>query len=180
LYSGTAAVFVFFVLSGYTLSLAARNLDFKKLIAICCKRYPRLMLPSLASCVLAYFILHYLPVSKLHLSEWSDEYGRFAISLTDAIWNGAVQVFLYGESPYNTVLWTMQIELIGSFFIFLLCYLRNIAHKPTYQVLSLMLGFVIVALSNKFRLGLLAFFIGHLYFLYGKKINKQFALVLLS
>lgn len=59
LYSGTGAVFVFFVLSGFVLSYAILSKDNAviKIKSMTLKRYPRLAFPAGVSCVLAYFIL---------------------------------------------------------------------------------------------------------------------------
>ena len=60
-YSGTSAVFIFFVLSGYILTkVAIRSGDSGKIISMTAKRYPRLMVPALASCVLAYAFFSFL------------------------------------------------------------------------------------------------------------------------
>jgi peptidoglycan/LPS O-acetylase OafA/YrhL len=59
LYSGTGAVFIFFVLSGYVLTLSSlKSTDyFKRFKVSIVKRYPRLAIPALFSCLLMYLCL---------------------------------------------------------------------------------------------------------------------------
>lgn len=70
-YSGTGAVFVFFVLSGYVLtlsSLKAKN-TVKRFWLSIMKRYPRLAIPALGSCLLMYLALH-IDIDVSQTSEW--------------------------------------------------------------------------------------------------------------
>ena len=66
LYSGDAAVFVFFVLSGYVLSYAIlkKPEQFQsRLKNMMVKRYPRLMIPALTSCVIIWATLSIVVMS---------------------------------------------------------------------------------------------------------------------
>ncbi|MDR0805262.1 MAG: acyltransferase family protein [Enterobacteriaceae bacterium] len=55
LYSGTAAVYCFFTLSGYVLarSFLRKEIKWETLLLSIIKRYPRLAIPSTVSCLLA-------------------------------------------------------------------------------------------------------------------------------
>ena len=48
------------------------------------------------------------------------------ISFLNSIYSSLITPFIFAESKYNTVLWTMKNELIGSLIIFYLIYLKNI------------------------------------------------------
>lgn len=166
-YSGTGAVFVFFVLSGYVLSLTMMNSkDIKlKLKKSFLKRYPRLAIPAIISCILFWGLFHF-NVNLSLVSEWFFNTGNFKLNFFDAIYSGSVDAFLFGRSEYNGVLWTMQIELFGSFLIYLLCYLyKNKTLIFTFLFLAFSL-FVSFFVSKIFFLGILSFVFGMLIQLY--------------
>jgi len=125
--NGSFAVIVFFLLSGYVLSygyFVSSNKINKILIKQSLKRYLRLAIPVFISVMVGY-ILMYLGVFRnqevanitgsIHfLPLWN-----FVPELSGAIYTGLIGVFTKGLVEYNPVLWTMQIELVGSFFVFL-------------------------------------------------------------
>lgn len=124
LWSGTFAVAIFFVLSGFVLSigfLQTGKVEILKRIAA--KRYPRLMLPALASVLICYVLIS-LNFSSMQAAAsiiQSDLLAKawdFTPSLLTAIKDGAIGVFFRGETSYNPVLWTMTIEFLGSFIVF--------------------------------------------------------------
>lgn len=123
--SGGFAVGIFFVLSGFVLSVGffqtANESVIKKLAS---KRYLRLMLPALAATVLSYVVLKLnlnssqsVAMALTHsrgMGDWS-----FSPSLFEAIKQGTYDIFLNGKSFYNPVLWTMMYEFAGSFIVFI-------------------------------------------------------------
>ncbi len=142
-YSGTAAVYIFFVLSGYVLSYAIMNSrnPLQKILSMTIKRFPRLMLPALGSCLLLWLAFHYLQPSGQYVSEWIDVLGEENPGpLSNAFFDGVVRTFWYGWSQYNWVLWTMKFELVGSLLVFALLYAH--CKKITW---SIMLPLVLVA-----------------------------------
>ncbi len=185
LYSGTSAVFIFFVLSGFILSkitLATRHQD-KRILAMTIKRYPRLAIPVTISCALSFVALGYFSPEKAELGQWMANFGNFPHSLTGALYSGAIDsFFIAGESPYNPVLWTMKIEIFGSYLIFALCAvsLRTImvAMGGIAIVMSLAL-FSLGVLGGGFCLGMISFVIGHWFHLFGKPLSDRWALTLL-
>lgn len=60
----------------------------------------------------------------------------------DALYSGGVGAFIYGDNRYNPVLWTMQIELLGSFIIYFTCYLHN---NRIFKYMFLLLSVVLSA-----------------------------------
>jgi peptidoglycan/LPS O-acetylase OafA/YrhL len=124
--SGAFAVGVFFVLSGFVLSIGffqtGKELIVKKLAS---KRYLRLMLPALASVILSFILF------SLHLNGGGDITHPIANSGLPADWGiitgfieavreGTYGIFFNSEAYYNPVLWTMAYEFTGSFIVFLL------------------------------------------------------------
>lgn len=139
LWDGHAAVSVFFVLSGFVLSLAFfERRSASGLGSSAVRRYPRLMFPILASVLWAYFLLtiggmknqeaivvmdaanELTPQAKApagHSHRWLAAYYNFEPSWRDVLIEGTYGAF-HRIAPYNLVLWTMPIELIGSFLVF--------------------------------------------------------------
>jgi peptidoglycan/LPS O-acetylase OafA/YrhL len=122
--SGSFAVALFFVLSGFVLSIgffqSGKSEVIKKLAA---KRYIRLMLPALASILLCFGIMA-LGISQLHSvaaisqSSWLLSTWNFTPNLIEAIQGGMFGIFLQEGNAYNNVLWTMMTEFMGSFIVF--------------------------------------------------------------
>ncbi len=175
-YSGTFAVYVFFVLSGYILTHVASKKNFYEFAVMFLKRYPRLMIPATISCVLAYVAFNTPFLScKTMLTDWIREYGDFNYTFIGAVYNGVIESFIIGKSAYNPVLWTIHIELIGSFFIFGLCFLEKFNLFNIRGLFVLHSGLIIcltgMALftNEQIGLGLIAFMAGQL--LYCAKIR---------
>lgn len=123
---GTFSVMIFFVLSGFVLSIGffqTKKLEIVRKLAA--KRYLRLMLPALVSVLLAYVML------KLGLggsreaaiaatnSAWLTNDWMMIPDLPTALYDGLIAAFIRpGGTPYNGVLWTMYYEFLGSFAVF--------------------------------------------------------------
>jgi peptidoglycan/LPS O-acetylase OafA/YrhL len=123
--NGSMAVSVFFVLSGIVLShrfFQTKNADILRGLAI--KRYPRLMLPVLFATLLFYVVklsgyVFSAPAAIITKSVWwLPTIGGFDLDiwlmLKTTLWN----VFFIGNNSYITVLWTMSMEIYGSFLVF--------------------------------------------------------------
>lgn len=211
-YSGLAAVYIFFVLSGYILTAVALNKGYSRnrVLSMVIKRYPRLGIPATFSCIIAFAILFSIdlkvishpllvgPFSKGSL--WGSEaiFGNFDYSLHGAIFSGAIDVFfLSGRSLYNPVLWTMEIELIGSFIVYILCVAfakkTGQAEQPKkadvrsilLQSLPLFILIVVASLvairavDHRFGIGLICFIAGFLFRIYGVNISTAKSMTLL-
>ena len=123
--SGMFAVGIFFILSGFVLSIGffhtGRDSIVKKLAS---KRYLRLMLPALASVVISFLLLsfHFAGsgdvASPLAHSGLPSEWG-WITNFVEAIREGTFGIFFNSETHYNPVLWTMAYEFAGSFIVFL-------------------------------------------------------------
>ncbi len=177
-YSGTAAVYIFFVLSGVVLTYSIVNSakPVKKIISMSIKRYPRLMLPALASCMLLWAAFTLYDPATTGMSEWIASLGDVGpTSFSYAFYEGSFGAFWNGTSQYNWVLWTMKIEFIGSFALFFLLYLRHLN-----KWLTLLIPISIIALCTDLDyLGYAAFLIGSLCYLYRQTFSTPVAFVIL-
>lgn len=175
-YSGTGAVFVFFVLSGYVLTLStfrAKN-QTQRLKESLIKRYPRLAIPAIASCILMWLALH-INVDVSHTSEWFQSI-KIEPHFLDAVYVGAIGSFFFGEQNYNPVLWTMQIELLGSLVIYFACYFQQ---KTILKFVFLIISIIISAyISGIAFLGIISFILGHFLYSYQKKLPESLCLIL--
>lgn len=122
---GNFPVCIFFVLSGYVLSMRYwREGDASCLTGSALGRYLRLTGPVLGSCLLAWLLmkLHWLDfaglaaVSRTEYPFFAHVDMHFRAVLREALWG---VYFSYDQTnSFNPVLWTMQVELYGSFLAF--------------------------------------------------------------
>jgi peptidoglycan/LPS O-acetylase OafA/YrhL len=130
LLNGGAAVAVFFVLSGFILSLPfARDRRLSRILVAMLKRWPRLAGLTVLACLFAWVLIHwsghhYTQAASVIGSGWLATHGNAPISPHRLTWWGAVteglfSAFTTGNVRFDSPLWTMRIELFGSFAIFL-------------------------------------------------------------
>lgn len=120
--NGPLAVSIFFVISGFALSIAmVEKPSYWRLARMSASRYFRLAIPVVASCLIVYLAmvagLIFRPFPETIASQLQFEpsfFGLLKFSFFDVF-------FRYLNSTvYNTPLWTMQFELFGSAIVFLL------------------------------------------------------------
>lgn len=177
--SGTGAVYIFFILSGYVLtaaSLNAKNPKIKLKTSII-KRYPRLAIPALCSCIISYLTFH-IPIDLSKTTAWFSQLIPQNISFLNSIYSSLITPFIFADSEYNTVLWTMKNELIGSLIIFYLIYLKNIQKIKKFYFLIFLFLIISLSISKIFLLGILSFILGMTIY-HMKNINKYLSLLLL-
>ncbi|MFF2481375.1 acyltransferase family protein [Paenibacillus sp. NPDC058071] len=129
-YNGQFAVCLFFVLSGYVLSVKMfeKELDSenfqKRMQSSAIRRYVRLAVPAATSVFLVYIaiITHAFYLQDIWDITWTDlkkDYYALDTNLYTVIKAAVFDPFFSFKShPYNPVLWTMGYELLGSFLIF--------------------------------------------------------------
>ncbi len=167
---GNFAVWLFWVMSALVLSIRFHASDdpgssSALLTDATVRRYPRLLLPVIASVMFAW-VLHALGLmTNVKLAElferpdndWLRIFYRYEPSVAAAFLSGAWQSF-FDYSPatsYNNVLWSMEIELYGSFFLF--AYLALLGKHPARGLLYFLTLAVLYTLAlhwlNAFVLG---------------------------
>lgn len=125
LVAGDFAVCLFFVLSGVVLSAKYfRTHDREVVIATAAKRYIRLGLPVFGSIMIGYGLMRLGLIQTEALagitgSSWWASFWDFRPELGQAMKQGFWALFKEGNNLYNFPLWTMRIELFGSFLVFL-------------------------------------------------------------
>jgi peptidoglycan/LPS O-acetylase OafA/YrhL len=125
-YNGAYAVMIFFVLSGFVLSLSTTNSK-STLPALLISRYFRLSVPILVSLIFAWLLLEGFSGVRVHLQQINPNpwirvefFGAHIPAFLITVKDAAYQVYSKGQNLFNNVLWTMQIELVGSIGIYLL------------------------------------------------------------
>jgi peptidoglycan/LPS O-acetylase OafA/YrhL len=122
--NGNFGVCIFFVLSGYVLSGLAENSTLS-LVAQTIRRYFRLAIPILLTSSVAWALLamgayNNKAASEIVGSWWMGVWYQFDPSFTDMVWQSLYGCFVGVQPIYNSNLWTMQPELVGSFYVFLI------------------------------------------------------------
>ena len=124
---GRLAIYLFFVLSGFVLStryLSSNNLE--QIRATALGRYIRLTIPIAAASLLSLVLLECGAMlnqqagSIVARPDWLGSFYAFSPSLLSYLKFSFYDVYFTYESSksYDVVLWTMPIELAGSFLIF--------------------------------------------------------------
>ncbi len=123
-FDGQLAVSVFFVLSGYVLSVGFLERGNPGILtALAVRRYPRLTIPILASCLLAYVLIkigamHHVEAGRISGNNWLLSFYDFPVSLYSVLKYSTYDVYIAPDvNSYNIVLWTMRHELFGSMFV---------------------------------------------------------------
>jgi peptidoglycan/LPS O-acetylase OafA/YrhL len=113
--NGTAAVAIFFVLSGFVLTLGGmEKRDWSQFLIGALKRWPRLVpLVATVNVGSAIFLMLglYLDRSWFGASAFRQDTSVIGRALTE----GMFSTFFVGSASFNSVLWTMHYELFGSF-----------------------------------------------------------------
>lgn len=124
---GSFSVFVFFVLSGYVLSVGFFRTGQRRVVAdLALRRYPRLTVPILAASCLAMVLMSFglmrnIPASKAAGSDgWLPIVYTFMPTLPDLLHFSFWRVYVDGSPArsYDAPLWTMPVEMQGSILIF--------------------------------------------------------------
>jgi peptidoglycan/LPS O-acetylase OafA/YrhL len=128
--AGSSAVSLFFVLSGFVLSLKFfQTRSSSSLTSSALRRYPRLMIPALGSIIITCVVLiagaSFVKETALitQSSDWLGRLWNFNPNLFVALWQGMYSTFFVlpfdAGGSYNFNLWSMQYELFGSFMVFM-------------------------------------------------------------
>ncbi|MBL5946423.1 acyltransferase [Enterobacter asburiae] len=180
-YSCTAAVFIFFTLSGFILSHAFMNGKdlLENITPMVTKRYFRLAIPAVVSCFFCLMVLTSDLPNREMLSSWIQSYRVDNPSIANALYSGSISAFLGDGSSYNPVLWTMKIELIGSFLTYFLCTTLIKSHKKSLIILFFGMMFFLSTIPQKEKYGYIAFLVGIYLFFSNFRVSNISAFILL-
>lgn len=144
LVNGNAAVSIFFVLSGFVLTLRAmENGDWRQIVAGVLKRWPRLVPLVVTTNILsAVFVLLGLYQDRTWFSD--SVFHPDTPVIGSALIDGLFTTFFYGSARFNTALWTMHYELFGSFAAYATG-LMLIFHKSFAR--ALLIGAIVLVLT---------------------------------
>ncbi|MCX8517961.1 MAG: acyltransferase family protein, partial [Rhodoferax sp.] len=163
--------------SGYVLSAAHLGVEKRKLALAVAARYFRLMLPILVTCLIAWLLLKWglmfnlsLPQTPVEPYLWFQDFYHFEASLWNAIRFSTYDVFVKfnPKTSYNAILWTMRIELLGSFLIYGYLWLFRstekvhwllalvatailLVYKPLYA--CFLMGYLLAEINHKYAGG---------------------------
>lgn len=133
------AIVAFFILSGDSLASAFFHRGSGGPLAWqLLRRYVRLSVPVLLSSAIVYAVMvlgfdrHHDIATMMQANYWLDGFLNFEPSvlgfLRYCLWD--VYVSTTPDGAYNPFLWTMQIELLGSLFVFAVCLAWPRLHRP--------------------------------------------------
>ena len=151
--NGNFCVCVFFVLSGFVLSRKYFEVNkISTLVSGAQRRFVRLYIPVAATLTLAYILTHFhlfnnVPVSKIAGTEWWFA-GMWDIPHTfRKYWECLTySTMFYGDSTFDTSMWTISTELYGSLFVFAFLALT---HNTRNRLFMLALVFAYCKVTNQ-------------------------------
>jgi peptidoglycan/LPS O-acetylase OafA/YrhL len=152
--NGPLAVGVFFVISGFSLSIRyLQTGDRRALGRMAAARYVRLALPIFAICAVTYALLVSGIIPPAAQRPFPlDAFLRFTPTIEGLFSFSLLKVFVAysGAESYDPPLWTMTYEFLGSFMVFgLVLYLR---HSRLRRWLLAILFLTLTALQSYFAL----------------------------
>jgi len=162
-YRGDFAVYLFFILSGLVLTYSLQR-NKHSLCAIrkaALKRYLRLGIPVAASVFICYLlmVLNTFHVPDVEpLADLAKNY-TFDESFSSAAQDALFGALLLGDSKYNYVLWTINIEFLGSLAIFSLIALFG-TRERIYQGACLVVIVLLLASTRRLYFCIGLFFVG--------------------
>jgi len=144
--NGTFAVCLFFVISGFSLSISyLQTGDEKGLARMAAGRYVRLAIPIFAICSIIYLplALNIIPPSG-ERPHPLDMFGTFTPSVAGLLEFSLVGVFVSQSNVenYDPPLWTMFYEFLGSFMVF-----ATVAIVRSWRLRTCILAILFVALA---------------------------------
>jgi len=158
--NGTAAVVFFFVLSGFVLTRQALlDGNSRRLVVGIFKRWPRLAGPAAASCAFSWMLFasgayRFREAAAVTGSPWLADFAYSSMppgyvpNLADALLQGGAWTFLTGRASYNSSLWTMRWELLGSFVAFATALLAIHLRNDRARFALLFVAAVVAAYAN--------------------------------
>lgn len=175
MFSGNTAVRVMFALSGFVLCYKYfRTENYKDIEQDALKRYLRLMLPTLAVTLLVYVMMRLGLLWNAEAAAYTGSqefmglFNQFEPDLKNSIREGLWDSLFKGASSYVGPLWTMEYEMLGSYFI-----LAAAALLKSKRVRYLFCLLYVLIFSNYYAYFVLGMLICHIY-THEEKVNLFF------
>ena len=177
---GSAAVCVFFVLSGYVLTIRYFETGQHRFLIIgALKRWFRLFMPVFLSVMLSWLFFHfgfytYKDAAQISHSDWLASFGfamlpPFDPNFLAALGNGFAEILYDCNNAFNPLLWTIHIEFMGSYIAFAFAALvSNLRHRNDMIASALVIGGVIAHFIEPLLIG---FFAGTLLAFYAPRLR---------
>src|SRR5699024_5907526 len=151
IYRGGAAVMLFFLLSGFVLTLACIHKapsNRHYVSAAASKRYLRLGLPVAAAIALGYAAItaNLFPSAPDGVSPFFD-FPDMDLGLADMVKAALYKSMLFGDRDFDYVLWTISIEFYGSLLVFGAYALMG-RHRMPAMVLSALTGLALLGFER--------------------------------
>lgn len=155
---GEFAVYVFFVLSGFVLSLGYfQSFQVRRVMGLILKRWPRLLLPVLATSLMYWLFVqlgwmyHHEVVAITH-STWLVQFWNESYTWWDFLGKATYDLWVLNDQQFcmniNSCLWTMPIEFQYSYLLFLsLLFIRG---YKTFLIYNLLVVFSLVYPDQKY------------------------------
>ncbi len=156
--NGNFMVCIFFILSGYVLSIPRvvnPNVAPGHWGELVLRRYFRLTPVVLASVLITYFLWTTLGIPNQSLTDYGPGFAymtteyQFTPSLFGALYHGLIGLHVSPKIVYNPVLWTISIELLGSILLFCMFAL----YPKLKNFISMSIVFSILAIVFTSKLG---------------------------
>jgi peptidoglycan/LPS O-acetylase OafA/YrhL len=125
-FNGHFAVFTFFILSGFVLTIPYFNDNTESLRRRLWGRYLRLNIPVATSIAISLLIYklgwyHNLEVEhEVNAGKWLSTSMPRSLSLTASLKSALFDSILFGQSSLNPPMWTLRIEFLGSIYLLVL------------------------------------------------------------
>lgn len=146
LYNGHFAVMLFFVISGYVLTMPYFKYHSivtlkKRMLA----RYLRLNIPISVAILLSYLAYHFglysnIEASTLSDSVWLSNYFLDGISITVAIKEAFYSSIIFGDGIFIPPLWSLGIEFVGSLLLLLFFILK----PKDFLIIPMIFAFIFI------------------------------------
>lgn len=172
LFDGNFSVWLFWIMSAFVLSIRFytekdRVLSHSIVTDAAIRRYPRLLLPVTVSVLFAWILHSFGFMTNIELSnffgdqykQWLGSFYLFKPNLLSAL-DSCIWETFFSYNPYtsyNRVLWTMKIELYGSFFLFSLLLLigKHSSRLFFYLIITTVLYKLSAHWLNSFVIGMM-------------------------
>jgi peptidoglycan/LPS O-acetylase OafA/YrhL len=162
---GYLAILIFFILSGDALSSSFfHTKSTASTVRLVLTRYFRLVFPIFISCLFVYILMklnwtfNKEAATVVQRESWLGAFITFPADFYKCIKYSFFEVFFYNttELSYNPFFWTMSIELIGSFIVFINIFIFSTIKKPIIVLVAQLLFFIWVdSWYSLFILGML-------------------------